>query len=150
MQDFVTISNSSMHDHWKGSLVGHSDNNQAEDGGHLRVTYANNHFFNIASRGPMFRIGTGHIFNNYWNSVDDGVRTRAGAQLLIESCVFENTNDCILAKNGYAVVRDVDLGIGTNEAPAGTLTSVPYAYTLLGSAKVKAAVVGVAGATLTL
>ncbi|KAF9693874.1 hypothetical protein EKO04_008510 [Ascochyta lentis] len=148
--DFVTISNSYLHDHWKGSLVGHSDNNQAEDGGHLRVTYANNHFFNIASRGPMFRIGTGHLFNNYWNQMDDAVRTRAGAQLLIESSVFENTNDCIIAKNGYAVVRDVDLGIGTNEAPVGTLTSVPYAYTLLGSAKVKAAVVGVAGATLTL
>lgn len=98
----------------------------------------------------MFRIGTGHLFNNYWNQMDDGVRTRAGAQLLLESCVFENTNDDIIAKNGYAVVRDVDLGIGTNEAPAGTLTSVPYSYTLLGSAKVKAAVVGVAGATLTL
>jgi pectate lyase len=36
-QDFVTISNSYLHDHWKGSLVGHSDNNQAEDTGHLYV-----------------------------------------------------------------------------------------------------------------
>ncbi|KAL5375005.1 hypothetical protein DPSP01_011495 [Paraphaeosphaeria sporulosa] len=148
--DYVTISNSYLHDHWKGSLVGHSDNNQAEDTGHLRVTYANNHFYNLYSRGPMFRIGTGHLFNNYWQDLDDGVRTRAGAQLLIESSVFEGTNDAIIAKDGYAVVRDVDLGQGTNEAPAGTLTSVPYAYTLLGSAKVKAAVVGVAGATLSL
>jgi pectate lyase len=64
--------------------------------------------------------------------------------------VFEGTNDDIIAKDGYAVVRDVALGQGTNEAPAGTLTSVPYAYSLLGSAKVKAAVVGVAGATLSL
>ncbi|OAG09308.1 pectin lyase-like protein [Paraphaeosphaeria sporulosa] len=150
--DYVTISNSYLHDHWKGSLVGHSDNNQAEDTGHLyvRVTYANNHFYNLYSRGPMFRIGTGHLFNNYWQDLDDGVRTRAGAQLLIESSVFEGTNDAIIAKDGYAVVRDVDLGQGTNEAPTGTLTSVPYAYTLLGSAKVKAAVVGVAGATLSL
>jgi pectate lyase len=116
----------------------------------------------------MFRIGTGHLFNNFWQDLDDGVRTRAGAQLLIESSVsirplhlsrttllklakvFEGTNDDIIAKDGYAVVRDVELGQGTNEAPAGTLTSVPYAYTLLGSAKVKAAVVGVAGATLSL
>ena len=37
MQDYVTISNSYLHDHWKGSLVGHSDNNQAEDTGHLYV-----------------------------------------------------------------------------------------------------------------
>lgn len=134
----------------KGSLVGHSDNNQVEDKGRLHVTYANNHFFNIYSRGPMFRIGTGHLFNCYWNKMDDGIRTRAGAQLLIESCAFEATNDCVIAKNGYAVVRDVDLGVGTNEAPEGTLTSVPYAYTTLGAANVKAAVVGVAGATLDL
>lgn len=116
----------------------------------------------------MFRIGTGHLFNNYWQDLDDGVRTRAGAQLLIESSVstswppqhsvetkmfvkvFEGTNDAIIAKDGYAVVKDVDLGQGKNEAPAGTLTSVPYTYSLLGSANVKAAVVGVAGATLTL
>ncbi|KAF1928721.1 polysaccharide lyase family 1 protein, partial [Didymella exigua CBS 183.55] len=90
------------------------------------VTYTNNHFFNLYSHGPMFRIGTGHLFHNYWNQMDDGVRTWAGAQLLTESCAFENTNDDIIAKNGYAVVRDVDLGAGTNEAPAGTLTSVPY------------------------
>lgn len=139
-----------MHDHWKGSLVGHSDNNKAEDTGRLHVTYANNHFFNLYSRGPSYRIGTGHLFNNYWNQMEDGIRTRVGAQLLVESCVFENSKDCIIAKNGYAVVRDVDLGSGTNEAPSGTLTKVPYAYTLLGSAKVKAAVVGVAGATLKL
>ncbi|KAF1972299.1 pectate lyase a, partial [Bimuria novae-zelandiae CBS 107.79] len=148
--DYVTISNSYLHDHWKGSLVGHSDNNQAEDTGRLHVTFANNYFYKLYSRGPMFRIGTGHLFNNYWLDMDDGVRTRAGAQLLIESSVFEGTNDDIIAKNGYAVVRDVDLGQGTNEAPAGTLTNVPYSYSLLGSAKVKAAVVGVAGATLTL
>ncbi|KAF2682659.1 polysaccharide lyase family 1 protein [Lentithecium fluviatile CBS 122367] len=148
--DYVTISNSYFHDHYKGSLVGHSDNNGAEDKGHLTVTYANNHWYNIYSRAPMFRIGTGHLFNSYWNSCDDGIRTRVGAQLLIESSVFENTNDAIISKDGYAVVRDVDLGVGTNEAPVGTLTSVPYSYTLLGSAKVKAAVVGVAGATLSL
>ncbi len=134
----------------KGSLVGHSDNNQVEDKGRLHVTYANNHFFNIYSRGPMFRIGTGHLFNCYWNKMDDGIRTRAGAQLLIESCAFEATNDCVIAKNGYAVVRDVDLGVGTNEAPPGTLTSVPYVYKTLGAANVKAAVVGIAGATLNL
>lgn len=29
--DYITVSNSYLHDHWKGSLVGHSDNNQAED-----------------------------------------------------------------------------------------------------------------------
>jgi pectate lyase len=49
---------------------------------------------------------------------------------------------------GYAVARDNDFGGESNTAPVGTLTKVPYAHTALGSGKVKAAVVGVAGNTL--
>lgn len=60
--DWVTISNSYIHDHYKASLVGHSDSNSAEDTGHLTVTYANNYWNNINSRTPSFRFGTGHIF----------------------------------------------------------------------------------------
>lgn len=44
--DFITISNTHFHDHWKASLVGHSDSNGKEDTGHLRVTYANNYWSN--------------------------------------------------------------------------------------------------------
>ncbi|KAJ3578933.1 hypothetical protein NPX13_g1637 [Xylaria arbuscula] len=40
--DYVTLSNSYLHDHYKASLVGHSDSNGDEDTGHLTVTYANN------------------------------------------------------------------------------------------------------------
>jgi pectate lyase len=63
--DYITVSNSYIHDHWKASLVGHSDKNSAEDTGHLRVSYANNYFYNLHSRGPSFRFGTGHIWNKY-------------------------------------------------------------------------------------
>lgn len=62
--DWVTVSNSYIHDHYKASLVGHSDNNGAEDTGHLHVTYANNYWNNISSRTPSIRFGTGHIFNS--------------------------------------------------------------------------------------
>ncbi|CAE7145323.1 unnamed protein product, partial [Rhizoctonia solani] len=37
--DFVTVSWNVFTEHYKVSLVGHSDNNGAEDTGHLRVTY---------------------------------------------------------------------------------------------------------------
>lgn len=50
---------------------------------------------------------------------------------------------------GYAVVNDVESDAEVT-AEAGTLDTVPYEYTLLGSAAVKAAVVGTAGNTLTL
>jgi pectate lyase len=75
----------------KGTLVGHSDKNAAEDTGHLRVTYANNHFYKVASRGPLLRFGTAHVFNHYYNEQDTGVNTRMGAQALVQSTVFENS-----------------------------------------------------------
>ncbi|CZR60293.1 probable pectate lyase A [Phialocephala subalpina] len=148
--DFVTVSNSYIHDHWKASLVGHSDSNSAEDTGHLRVTYHNNYWNNIHSRGPSLRFGTGHIFNNYYNEVVDGINTRDGAQVLVESNTFVgSTSPLYSTDDGYAVANDNDFGDGSNDALAGALTTVPYEYTLLGSAAVKVAVVGTAGNTLT-
>lgn len=148
--DYVTITNSYLHNHWKGSLVGHSDSNSAEDTGHLTVTFANNYFYDLNSRGPSFRFGTGHIFNNYYEKMGTAINTRLGAQLLVESNTFVDVESPLYAVDGdgYAVSKDNDFGTGANEAPAGSVT-VPYTYTLLGSAKVKAAVVGTAGATLT-
>lgn len=117
--DFITVSYNYLHDHWKGSLVGHSDSNSAEDTGHLLVTYHHNYFSNLNSRGPSFvslpchpypsqihtranccvralqRFGTGHIFNNYYNALNDGINTRDGAQLLIENNVFVGMSDAM-------------------------------------------------------
>ncbi|KAI1819470.1 polysaccharide lyase family 1 protein [Xylaria intraflava] len=151
--DWVTISNTYFHDHWKTSLVGHSDSNGDEDTGHLTVTYANNYFENINSRGPSFRFGTGHIFNSYYSNAGTVINTRMGAQLLVESVVFEDCGDDAIYSadsdtTGYAVVRDVDLGGSTNSAPEGTLSSVPYDYSLIGSDGTKDAVVSTAGQTL--
>ncbi|CCF34856.1 pectate lyase 2 [Colletotrichum higginsianum] len=154
--DWVTISHTYFHDHSKGSLVGHSDNNAAEDTGTLRVTYANNHFFNVRSRGPLLRFGTAHVYNQYYNTMDTGLNTRMGAQALIQSSVFENVGKKAIfsessKETGYAVAIDVVLGgQSANTAPVGKLTasSPPYSYSLLGSANVKAAVTKEAGQTL--
>ncbi|KKY30892.1 putative pectate lyase [Diaporthe ampelina] len=151
--EWVTISNSYIHDHYKASLVGHSDSNSAEDTGHLHVTYANNYWSNINSRAPSFRFGTGHIFNSYFSSVSTGINTRENAQLLIESSVFENSGTKAIYSAdsdvvGYAVVSDVSLGDSANTAAKGTLTSVPYSYTKLGSGAVKSSVTANAGQKL--
>ncbi|KAI1077280.1 pectate lyase a [Whalleya microplaca] len=152
--EWVTVSNTYFHDHWKGALIGHSDSNGDEDTGHLHVTFANDHFENVNSRGPSIRFGTGHIFNTYYsNMIDSAINSRMGAQILVESSVFEDcSEDAIFFadsdETGYAVVNDVDLGGSANTVPEGTLTSVPYDYTLLGSANVKSAVVGTAGQNL--
>ncbi|KAJ5964974.1 Pectin lyase fold/virulence factor [Penicillium vulpinum] len=147
--DYVTISNTFIHDHYKASLIGHSNSNSAEDTGHLRVTQNNNFWYNINSRGPSVRFGTGHIYNNFYLDVSDGVNTRKGAQLLVESNKFVGSKKPLYSTDkGYAVANDNDFGGASNKALAGTLKSVPYKYTLLGSSKVEAAVFGTAGQTL--
>ncbi|CRG88991.1 carboxymethylenebutenolidase [Talaromyces islandicus] len=124
--DFVTVSNSYIHDHWKASLVGHSDSNGDEDTGHLRVTQNNNYWSNINSRAPSIRFGTGHIYNSYFENVNDGINTRDGAQVLVESNVFVGSDKPLYSTDdGYAVAKDNDFGDGSNEALEGKLTSAP-------------------------
>jgi pectate lyase len=143
------VSNTYLHDHWKASLIGHSDSNGAEDTGHLHVTQNNNYWHNINSRTPSIRFGTGHIYNSYFDTVNDGINTRDGAQVLVESNTFVGSSEPLYSTDaGYAVARDNDFGGASNTAEAGTLTSVPYSYTLVGSGSVKSAVVGTAGQTL--
>lgn len=73
----ITVTNSKLHDHWKASLIGHSDNNGAQDVA-ITVTLANNWWTNLNSRTPSLRFGHGHIFNNYFDANNDGINTRDG------------------------------------------------------------------------
>ncbi|CAE6480871.1 unnamed protein product, partial [Rhizoctonia solani] len=122
--DFVTASWNVFTNHFKTSLVGHSDKNTAEDSGHLRkdpigidtthlltksVVNSHNYFLNVNSRLPSLRFGTGHIYNNYYKNVaTSGVDSRLGAQVLVESNVFDTVTSPIATKlhGGYAVQRD--------------------------------------------
>lgn len=115
----------------------------------MRITYSNNYWSNINSRGPSIRFGTGHIYNNYYENVSDGINTRDGAQVLVVSNAFVESKKLLYSTDdGFAVANDNDFGDGENAAEEGTLTSVPYDYTLLGSGSVKVAVVGTVGNTL--
>ncbi|TDZ31410.1 Pectate lyase plyB [Colletotrichum spinosum] len=176
--DLVTVSNTYLHDHFKTSLVGHSDS-QTADKGKLRVTYANNYWNNVNSRNPSVRFGTAHIYNNFYNKVNahatqhdpqvldqqankrlqqvgsTGVNTRMGAQVRVESSVWENSSKKVILSadsktTGSATVSDLSYGGGENTAPKGDFGSgkIPYKYTLYGKANVKSKVVGTAGQTL--
>jgi hypothetical protein len=140
--DWITVSNSYLHDHWKTSLVGHSDNNGDEDSGHLTVTYVYNYWQNLNSRTPSYRFGTGHIYNNYYESVNDGINTRDGAQLLVQNNVFSDVDKPLYSTDeGYAVASGNDFGDGENTALTGTISSVPYTYSLTATSSTKAYVV---------
>ncbi|POX46331.1 pectate lyase [Streptomyces sp. Ru71] len=150
--DHVTVSWNAFKDHFKGSLVGHSDNNADEDTGHLRVTYHHNWFSNVYSRIPSLRFGTGHFYDNYVVGAETAVHSRMGAQMLVENNVFRSTKVAVTTSrdsdvDGYANLRGNDLGgAATEVSRVGTFTSPPYGYTAEPASFVVASVTSGAGA----
>lgn len=144
--DNVTVSWNTFKNHFKGSLVGHSDSNESEDKGHLRVTYHHNHFQNVFSRIPSLRFGTGHFYDNYVEGADTAVHSRMGAQMLVENNVFRNTKVAITTsrssdEDGYVVQRGNDLGGAATEiSQTGSFTTPPYSYTAEPASSVAASV----------
>ncbi|PVF92985.1 putative pectate lyase 1 [Serendipita vermifera] len=149
---YVTVSWSYLHDHWKTMLIGHSDSNESEDTA-MTVTVHHNYWQNLNSRGPSFRFGTGHVYNNYYVNMNDGINTRVGAQLLVQNNVWSGTCSSPLysTDGGYAYATGNDFGTCSagNEALVGTLTSVPYSYTLTPTANVASLVTCGAGPKFT-
>ncbi|KAJ1304236.1 hypothetical protein OPQ81_005400 [Rhizoctonia solani] len=145
----VTVTNSYLHDHWKASLVGHSDNNESEDLA-IQVTYAYNYWQNLNSRTPSFRFGHGHIFNNYYLTNQDGINTRVGAELLVQNNVWEDCKNSVYSTdNGYANVSGSEYdNTAAATALSTTWNSVGYSYTLKDTSAVKAYVLANAGAKL--
>ncbi|RDG39949.1 pectate lyase family protein [Streptomyces corynorhini] len=149
--DYVTVSWNTFKDHYKGSLVGHSDSNTSEDTGHLRVTYHHNLFSNVNSRIPSLRFGTGHFYDNYVTGADTAVHSRMNAQMLVENNVFRDTKVAVTTSrdsstDGYAVLRGNDLGGAATEiSRTGTFTSPPYSYTAESASSVVASVTAGAG-----
>ncbi|KAG8927868.1 hypothetical protein FRC02_007649, partial [Tulasnella sp. 418] len=113
---YVSVTYCKLHDHYKGSLVGHSDSNGSEDTV-ITVTYALNYWYNIGSRMPSFRFGKGHILNNYFLNSDDGVNTRQGAQVLVEGNVFSGVGKPVFEDGGCATVIN-NTNASPNTAPA--------------------------------
>lgn len=150
--DNVTVSWNTFKEHFKGSLVGHSDNNASEDTGHLKVTYHHNRFSNVHSRIPSLRFGTGHFYNNHVDGAETACHSRMGAQMLVENNVFRNTGVAVTTNrssdvDGYANLRGNDLGGAATEiSRTGTFTSPPYGYTPESASTVVASVTSGAGA----
>src|SRR5262249_7826051 len=68
--DFATVSWNRFFNHDKTMLLGHSDDNGAQDRGHLRVTYHHNWFDGTTQRHPRVRFGNPvHVYNNFYRSV---------------------------------------------------------------------------------
>ncbi|MDA3929195.1 MAG: T9SS type A sorting domain-containing protein [Prolixibacteraceae bacterium] len=94
---YVTVSWNYLHDHMKCMLIGHTDNSsQGEEDKNMRITIHHNVFENTNGRNPSLRWGAAHIYNNYYNNIDDyAIALRQGAHGFIENNQFNNVNTCI-------------------------------------------------------
>jgi pectate lyase len=138
--DLVTVSWNRFHDHYKTSLVGNSDDLEAEDAGHLTVTYHHNSFLNSGGRNPSVRFGLVHVFNNDYRDLDDyAIASRMNAQVAVEGNWFENVNRPIRADASLSPVAGQVSGVDTNvflNCTPSSITSAPstwvppYAYPL--------------------
>lgn len=103
--EYITVSWCYFHDHYKAVLVGYTDTDTYD----RKITLHHNRFFQINSRVPSYRGGTGHVYNNYYEgTVDeqgyfgDGVNSREGASLLVENNYFTKMDKTI-----YCALEDV-------------------------------------------
>jgi len=159
----ITISYNYLHDHWKASLHGHTENDTDSDNTDRLITFHHNRFESIESRLPLFRYGHGHLYNNYYNNISStGINSRQGAELRIDNNVFENTQNPIVSFYsdviGYWNTSGNLFGQGVTwttpdegdvvAGPDATPTSsyeVPYDYQALDAARVKQHVLNHAG-----
>ncbi|MER5263191.1 pectate lyase [Actinosynnema sp. NPDC002837] len=92
--DFVTVSWNRFHDHDKTLLLGHDDDNGAQDIGRLRVTYHHNYFDGSDQRNPRVRFGESvHVYNNYYRDNSYGVASAMNAGVVLEGNYFFSVNN---------------------------------------------------------
>ena len=88
--DFVTVSWTRYHDHRDTGIIGHSDTNVDQDTGKLHVTYHHDLFTNVTA-GPRVRFGSVHIFNVYFQQIDQyAVASTMSALVLVDDSYFKN------------------------------------------------------------
>lgn len=149
--DYVSVSWNKFHDHYKVSLVGHSDSNASEDTGHLRVTYSHNWFYSVNSRLPSLRFGKGHMVNNYFQNVgDSGIHSRMDAEVYVEKNVFTNVPDAITTTgdsptDGYANQSGNIFNNSTTDITRTSSYKPTYSYTAEDASTVVASVSAGAG-----
>ena len=100
--NYVTLSYNYVHNHDKTHLIGSSDTIASDNGpGFLKITLHHNYFKDVTQRLPRVRMGTVHVYNNYYDgqlkptSIDRnyafsvGMATGQFGKIYAENNVFE-------------------------------------------------------------
>jgi len=135
------------------NLIGHSDNNAAEDTGKLHVTFHHNWWTTLCvERMPRMRFGRVHSYNNYFNCAGNMYCVRASIQSEIRSQnnSFEGINRpyekfASSSSTGSQVGKinasgDLMVNCTNVTAFSDSVFTPPYSYALATASSVKAAV----------
>ena len=151
---YITVSWNHTHNHTKNMLLGHDDNNAAQDVGYLRVTYHHNWYDKTPQRNPRVRFGEPvHVYNNYYlYNTDVGVACQLDSGCVVEGNYFENTEVPMTihysGDSGRMVQRNnVFVGETTTPDVGGTVVepNTFYQYTVDDPNTVKATVMAGSG-----
>lgn len=108
---YITISWNHFYNHRKTCLLGHSDNNEEQDKGRLKVTYHHNWFDNTYSRHPRVRFGQCHVFNNYYDNskggMSYGIASTQQAEVVVEANFFKNVKHPMFSGYGSSGPGDI-------------------------------------------
>ncbi len=149
---YVTVSWNHADGTDKNMLLGHDDDNDAQDVGRLKVSYHHNFFEGTNGRNPRVRFGDPvHVFNNYYFDTGDyGVASTQDAGVIVEGNHFENVEDPYHRGEGSSgdgrLVARHNCFVNSEEGDAGgSVSNPPYAYTLDPACDVKSIVTADAG-----
>lgn len=166
--DFITISWTKFHysgrrtdpagasgGHQFSNLIGHKDDNAAEDAGHLRITFHHTWWAdNAVERMPRVRFGRVHLFNDLYTSSGNDYCIGVGnsSNIRSENNVFIGVANPMkdYATDGSGLVRssgNVYTGTTGNKDDIGTGTvfSPDYSYSLDPTSGLEAAIEAGAG-----
>jgi pectate lyase len=149
---YVTISWNHADGTDKNMLLGHDDDNSAQDVGRLKVTYHHNWFDATTQRNPRVRFGDPvHVYNNYYNDTDNyGVASTMNGGVRVERNYFENVEDPYHLGEGSSgpgrlvAIDNCLVNSGAGET-GGSVAAIPYAYTTDAACNVKGVVMAGAG-----
>lgn len=110
--DYITVSYNHFWDSGKVSLCGMSDSKE------FRVTYHHNWFDHSDSRHPRIRVGTVHVYNNYFDGNSKyGVGNTSGGSAFVEANYFRNCKyPMMISQQGTDVYTD---SVGTFSGEPG-------------------------------
>ncbi len=94
--DMVTLSYNHYVKTSKTALIGHSDNNGAQDSGYLNVTFHHNFFDETDTRTPRVRFGYAHVYNNYYDITNHVFRIGPEGKIYAEGNYVASTEGKIL------------------------------------------------------